>query len=212
MIDWAIKANSFSTCNCDHSCPCQFEGLPTHGGCQGVEVFRVEEGHFGDVDLAGVTAAVVFSWPGPIFEGGGATQAVIDPSASEAQREAISRIIKGEETEEAANHWWVFHAMSDRVLEDLCLPIEFEADPEARTARVSIPGYLEATGEPIRSPVDGSPHRVQIRCPEGIEFDTADIGNSRTDIQGPIAMKLVDTYGQWNRLDHTNRGPVHVTG
>jgi hypothetical protein len=210
MIEWSLKGESYGSCNCDHACPCQFEGLPTHYACKGFEVFRVHEGYFGDVDLAGVKAAVVYSWPGPIYEGGGITQAIIDPAASDAQRDAISRIVKGQETKEGVNTWWVFHTMSETVLDDVFLPIELEMDIESRTARVSIPGYLEAIGDPIRSPVDGKPHRVQIRCPEGIEFDTADIGNGvSTEITGPIPIQLQNTYGQWNAFDHNNYGPAH---
>lgn len=209
MLEWTVKGESYGSCNCDHCCPCQFEGLPTHNACEGFEVFRVTEGHFGDVDLAGVKAAVVYAWPGPVFEGGGTKQAIIDPAATPAQREAISRILRGEETREASNVWWVYHAMSDTVLEDLYLPIEFEMDMDARTARVSIPGYIESVGEPISNPIDGGPHRVQIRHPEGIEFEVAEIGNARTVISGAIAMSLDNTYGQWNMMDFNQDGPAH---
>ena len=75
MIDWYVKARSFGNCNCDHACPCQFEGLPNHGFCQAFGVFTVDEGMFGAVDLTGVTAALVYAWPGPVFEGGGAVNA-----------------------------------------------------------------------------------------------------------------------------------------
>ena len=34
-IDWLIAGKSFGNCNCDYGCPCQFESLPTHGGCSG---------------------------------------------------------------------------------------------------------------------------------------------------------------------------------
>jgi hypothetical protein len=209
MIDWLVQGKSFSNCNCDHWCPCQFEGLPTHNACKGVEIFRVDKGHFGDVDLAGVTVALIFEWPGPIFEGGGTMQAVIEPSATDEQAAAISKIVKGEETKEGANHWWVFHSMSDTILEDLRLPIEFAMDQDERTAHVSIPGYLEGKGEPLRNPFNGASHRVQIRCPDGIEFDIADIGNASTDITGDIPMKLENSYGQFIYLDHTNNGPAH---
>ena len=67
MIPWTIKGDSYGSCNCDHACPCQFEGLPNHGNCMGFEAFIVNEGYFGDVDLAGVKAIVVYSWPGPIL-------------------------------------------------------------------------------------------------------------------------------------------------
>jgi hypothetical protein len=157
-----------------------------------------------------VTAAVIFTWPGPVFEGKGTMQAVIDSSATLEQRDAISRIVKGGETKEAANHWWVFHAMSDNILDDLSLPIEFTVEREARTAHVSIPGYLEAKGEPLRNPFNGASHRVQIRCPDGIEFDTADIGNASSTITGAISMELKNSYGQFAYLDQSGNGPAHV--
>ena len=149
MIDWSLEGISFGNCNCEHWCPCQFEGLPSHYKCEGFEAFKVTKGHFGDVDLAGVIAATTYAWPGPIFKGGGRKQNIIDINTSEAQREAVSQILKGAETKEAATHWWVFHTMSETVLDDLIQPISFEVDIESRTAKVSIPGLLESVGEPI---------------------------------------------------------------
>ena len=96
-----------------------------------------------------------------------------------------------------------------RRAQDLRLPIEFEMDQDERTAHVSIPGYLEGKGEPLKNPFNGASHRVQIRCPDGIEFDIADIGNASTDIKGGIPMKLENSYGQFIYLDHTNNGPAH---
>jgi len=209
MIEWSIKGESYGSCNCDHACPCQFEGLPTHRNCEGFGAVRVHEGYFGDVDLAGAVFAVVYAWPGAVFEGGGTMQLILDPANSPEQRDAISRIVRGEETREFATVWSVFHAMSDTVLEDLVLPIALEMDREARTARVSIPDYLESTGEPIRNGYDGGAHRVQIRHPQGIEFEVAEIGNAHTRIVGPIAMVHENSYGQWNQVDHNQDGPAH---
>ena len=31
MIQWEIRGREFGNCNCDYSCPCQFNALPTHG-------------------------------------------------------------------------------------------------------------------------------------------------------------------------------------
>jgi Protein of unknown function (DUF1326) len=70
-IDWRITGVSFGNCNCSYGCPCQFQALPTHGHCQGFEVFRIAAGHFGDVRLDGLHAVLAYAWPGPIFKGGG---------------------------------------------------------------------------------------------------------------------------------------------
>jgi hypothetical protein len=58
MVDWSVKGLAYGNCNCDYSCPCQFESLPTHGGCEGFEVTRIDRGHFGDVTLDGLCGVV----------------------------------------------------------------------------------------------------------------------------------------------------------
>jgi hypothetical protein len=210
-IDWYIEGIEFGNCNCNYGCPCQFEDLPTHGNCRGFEVLQIERGHFGDVRLDGLRCAVLYAWPGPIFEGKGELQAIIDERASPEQRDALEKVLHGKETEEAKTHWWVFNATSDTVHPTLFKPIDFEVDLQGRTARVSIPDVLEATGRPIRSPATGDPHRVQISIPDGIEFETAEIGSASSKATAAIRLDLDDTYGQWNVLRHSGSGVVHKT-
>ena len=154
-VDWHVEGIEFSNCNCVYGCPCQFEDVPTDGLCKGFEVVRIDKGHFNDTKLDGLYVALVYSFPGPIYEGKGQIQAIIDERADEAQRAALATVLYGGETDEAATHWWVYHAMSDTVHEPLFKPIEFEVDLEARTARVNIPGVLESTGRPIANSHDG---------------------------------------------------------
>ena len=208
-VDWYIEGIEFSNCNCDYSCPCQFEALPTHGDCRGFEVIRIDKGHFGATPLRGLNVALLYDWPGPIFEGNGAIQAIIDERADAAQRRALATVLYGGETDEAKTHWWVFHAMSSKVHEPIYKSIEFDVDMEARTARVVIPGMVEAHGRPIKSPVSGDPHRVRIDIPNGIEFELAEIGSGSTKSTAKIALDLQDTYGQFNVLRHSGTGVVH---
>jgi hypothetical protein len=129
-----MEGIQYGSCNCDHACPCQFEGLPNHGHCQGFDVIRVEKGSFDGVDLRGVVAAAIFAWPGPIFEGKGEMQLVIDDRATEEQRHAMEQVLHGKETVDAGTHWWVFSAMSDTIHETIVRRINYEVDMEARTA------------------------------------------------------------------------------
>ena len=76
-VDWYVEGDSFGSCNCSYGCPCQFEALPTHGHCRGFEVFRIDKGHFGAVKLDGLKGALLYAWPGPVFEGKGEMQAEI---------------------------------------------------------------------------------------------------------------------------------------
>lgn len=210
MIEWYVEGISFGSCNCLYSCPCQFEGLPTEGHCRGFEVARLDRGHFGDLALDGLHVALLYAWPGPVFEGKGELQTIVDERADADQREALVKILHGEETDEGATHWWVFRSMCDTVHPTLYLPIDYRVDLEARTARVAIPGLLESTGSPIVSPATGAEHRVRIEIPNGIEFESAEIGTAVTRATGPIGLTLDGTYGQFNHLRHSGRGVVHA--
>lgn len=208
LVNWYVEGVKFGNCNCDYSCPCQFEARPTHGGCRGIEVVRIDRGFFGDVSLDGLRFVVMYAWPGAIFEGNGEMQSVIDERADAAQRKALVTITHGGETKEAATHWWVFHAMSSRVHEPLFMPIEFEIDVDNRVATARIPQILQSTGRPIHSPVNGSPHRVRIDLPSGIEFEIAEIGSGSTTTMSSIALELDDTYGQFNVFRLSGNGIV----
>jgi len=54
MVDtqWTIKGREFVNCNCSYGCPCQFNGLPTHGKCQAVAGFADDFGY--DLDEEGL--------------------------------------------------------------------------------------------------------------------------------------------------------------
>lgn len=208
MIGWYVEGIEFSNCNCDYACPCQFERRPTHGNCRGFEIVRIDKGHFGDVTLDGLHVALLYAWPGAIYEGSGTIQAIIDERADEHQRRALATIIYGGETETAKTHWWVYHAMSSTVRPPIFAHIEFEADIKKRQASVLIAGILEATGRPIISPSTGAEHQVRIDIPEGIEFVQAEIASASTRAVGVIELNLDDSYGQFNVLRHSGTGVV----
>jgi hypothetical protein len=207
-VDWYIEGVAFGSCNCDYGCPCQFESRPTHGHCRGFEVIRIDKGHFGALSLRGLFAALLYAWPGPIYEGRGEIQAIIDERATAEQRRALETVLYGGETDEGRTHWWVFHAMSSTVHPPIFKPIAFDVEIEARTARVVIPGLLEATGRPIRSPATGAEHRVRINIPDGIEFEVAEIGSATTKALASVPLDLHDTYGQFNVVRHSGHGLV----
>ena len=65
-------------CNCSYGCPCQFNALPTYGFCEAMVAISISGGYYGDVRLDGLNIAVVFQWPGPIHEGKGKCQPIVD--------------------------------------------------------------------------------------------------------------------------------------
>jgi len=205
---WQIKGRELVNCNCAYGCPCQFNALPTHGNCRAVIAYQIDKGHFGEIRLDGLRAALILSWPGPIHEGNGTMQAIVDERADARQREALRKIIHGEDTTEMATMWWVYSKMSPNKLETLYKPIEFEMNTEKRTGRMSIPGFAEMTGEPIHNPVTGAEHRARIDLPHGFEYTIAEMGSASSSVKGPMAMELESSYGQFAELHLSEKGVI----
>jgi hypothetical protein len=208
-MSWTIEGREFVHCNCAYGCPCQFNALPTHGNCQAVAAIEIERGHHGETRLDGLNIGMVVSWPGPIHEGGGEVVPIVDERASPAQREALLRIMSGEDTEPGATLFSVFAATFDKVHDPVFATVDFEVDIDERTARVSVPGLIEARGEPIRNAVTGEPSRAQIVLPEGFEYHTAEIGRGWAKTKGPVVVSLADCHGQFAHLHMTQSGIVH---
>jgi hypothetical protein len=205
-VDWEIHGMGFGNCNCDYSCPCQFEATPTNGDCRGTGFIRIESGHYDDVKLDGLVMGAIYDWPGPIHEGKGRCQVVVDARADETQREALTKLSLGAEAEPFSNIFSVFAEMCDEIFEPIVTEFEFDVDMERRTGRCIAKGLCEVTGEPIIG-VAGNEHRVQICLPDGIEFRLAEIGRGRCKIEGNIAFELSDGYAQFNEV-HLNRHGV----
>lgn len=209
MTPWEIHGQSLANCNCAFGCPCQFNALPTDGTCEAAAGFEVRSGRYGEVALDGLRAGMMIKWPGPIHEGNGQMQIIIDESASPAQREALEKIISGQDTEEMATMWWVFAATAPNRLATLYKPIDLKIDIDKRTGRVAIPGVFELSAEPIRNPVTGAEHRARIDLPQGFEYRIAEMGSGTTKTSGAIALdKNAGTYAQFNELHLSNKGII----
>ena len=187
-VRWKLQGREFIHCNCAYGCPCQFNALPTHGKCHAIGVIEVEDGFHGETRLDGLRIGMIVSWPGPIHEGHGACVPIIDERASPAQREALLRIMSGLDTEPGATFFAVFATTYDTVYEPVFTRIDFDLDMDGRTAKVDIPGWIEARGEPIRNPVTGDEHRARINLPHGFEYDICEAGRGWAETKGPVVL------------------------
>ncbi len=52
---WEIIGSYAESCSCNPTCPCHFGSAPSLGHCQGIGLFEIEKGHYGDVKLDGVS-------------------------------------------------------------------------------------------------------------------------------------------------------------
>ncbi len=207
-VDWYVEGIEFGNCNCVYGCPRQFEDGPTDNLCKGFEVVRIDKGHFGDTKLDGLTIGLLYSWPGPVYEGGGQIQAIIDERADDAQRAALVEILHGRETEPGATMLQIFSTTLTKTHDALFLPIEIDIDIDGRTARVRVPEQMQADLEPIRNPVTGNPHRARIELPQGFEYTTAEIGSATFKTHGEIKHDYANVHGHVTMLHLTQSGPV----
>jgi len=209
-IDWMLRGTWLTTCNCVVGCPCQFNAPPSHGHCRAAVACEIDEGHFGDVRLDGVRFAGMFAWPGPIHKGGGEAQPIVDQSATQEQRTAILRIMKGDETEPGATIFYVFDSMTAKRHDPLFLPIDFDADIEERVGQVRVRGVLGITTEPIRNPVTDKTHRVRIDLPHGFEYTLAEVATATTKTYkgSKVPLAWTGAHAHFVNLHWTRNGVV----
>lgn len=173
-IEWVMKGVKNATCSCDYGCPCEFNAVPTRTPSKGLEAMAIEEGYFGDVRLDGLRFGATYRWPGPVHEGGGVVQGIVDEKAGAAQREALIKILSGEE-QGAHTALNIYGSTIAEEKETIFMPIDMRWDFEARTGHIAMPGVAELKVEPIRNPVTGKPHHAMIRLHTGFEFRDAEI-------------------------------------
>ena len=211
MTYWEFKGRELINCTCEYGCNCQFNALPDKGHCHAVAGIQIDEGKHGDTVLDGLTIAALFKWPGPIHEGHGEALAFVDERADEDQRAALLKIMTGQDTDPMATVFAVFAATIETMHEPVVTPLHFEVDVDGRRGRLSVPGYVEMRGEPIRNPVTGAEFRGQIRLPDGFEYEVAEIGSatSRTT-GGPMDIDIQSKYAQFAGIHMNSHGVVRA--
>jgi hypothetical protein len=208
MTPWMIRGLEIAACNCDYSCPCQFNALPTNGDCRAAVAVHIEEGFHGDVRLDGLTFAGVFAWPEAIHMGHGEALPIVDERADEQQRQAILTIMSGQDSSPGANMFQVFSTTLDKFHDPLFRPITFAANIDSCEGHFSVPDVVTATAKPIRNPVTGQPHHVKVVLREGFEFTEAEFGSASIEASGPIEVSTIDKHVHMAKLHMTGAGLI----
>ncbi len=203
--EWRLRGDWIKNCNCAFGCPCDFNAPPTYGDCKAIVGMRIEQGWFGDVSLDGLVFVGVLSFPGALHEGNGTLQPVVDERADSRQREALFAILSGQHSDEGTL-FHIFSLIVSRVLDPIFAPITFEFDMDGRTARISVPGVLETETTPIRNPVSGAPHRIQVVMPYGFGHRKAEIASARTESSAGLLFSIAEGHSSLARVEQTPAG------
>jgi len=199
---WRIKGKWLEYCNCNPGCTCNFSGYPTSddGSCKTFVGVPVDEGHCGDVDLAGVKFAAIVDWPGPIHEGNGKAVLVVDPAASEEQVNALAQICTGQ----LGGMPWEIFGKTYQAVGIVRAPIEWQID--GRRTWMRIEGVGEAEGDTLKNPVTGADNVVEIVLPEGFIWTRGECGQGSFEAEAEgIHLKYDDTNWIYAGVDWSNQ-------
>lgn len=155
---WSIRGELALNCNCDVFCPCVIslgQHPPTNGYCQAWLGIRIDEGRSGGLDLSGLNAAMLLDIPYSMGQGDWKVATYLDERASDAQAEALERILQGR----ARGTTGLFRLLVSEWLETKRVPVTYTVEGEVRTvtAAKAILGQIE----PIPGAVPGRPVTIE---------------------------------------------------
>ena len=154
-----LKGVLLGTCSCDWGCPCNFEAPPTKGFCEGGYLWHVEQGHYGGVQLDGLSFGMYGRSPAAVHLGNLTELFLVDDRADTRQREAIEALMR------TIPPFSVFYSLTSTFLGFRYVPINVQLD--GVRSRVTISGTLEAALTPITNPVTGEEEPATLLKPKG---------------------------------------------
>jgi hypothetical protein len=205
---WHLEGKYVEYCSCDHGCPCEAMAPPTQGHCDGLVMFEVDEGYYGDVRLDNVQFGATYFFPRAIHHGGGHMQPIISDTTTEEQRDAIFTILSGEE-QPAGTIFNIFSIIVDTIHEPQFVPIGFEWDIKRRTCKVDFPGIAKAETGPILNPVTDGEVQIRTVLPDGWVFYEAENGSGKAKGVGDIKFDYSQRHSSLSYFAFNNDGMAY---
>lgn len=161
MASWQLNGHVLIACNCDWGCPCNFNARPSRGDCEGGWIWVIGKGHVKDVRLDGLGFALFADWPGAIHEGGGRAICYVDERADEAQRAALTSVLRGE----LGGPWGLFTKTYELAAPSFA---RFDVTMADHASRATIGDVVELELQAIRNPVTQVEVHPEVVLPEGL--------------------------------------------
>src|SRR2546421_1403629 len=148
---WSMTGSISGSCNCDWGCPCNFDVAPTYGHCDGVYLWAVRDGTYGNVQLANLHFAWAAHSPGPLHEGNATGVLIVDESAAPDQRDALERLWRGGE---AGLPFDIFNSITATWLDTIYAPFEVELAGIDTKAKIGGGEIFELAQSRVKNPVN----------------------------------------------------------
>jgi len=174
MPKWFFDADYLQACNCDYGCPCEFAAPPTPGYCEGVGVWKIDKGKYGDLALDGLGLAFAAKWPGAIHQGNGTVCLFVEEKASKEQRDALLEIGSGKA---GGLPFEILATTFSTLLEPRFVPFDVKLNGLDSTAELG--NDLRISLEPIKNPVTGANETVTVNHGTGFIFKSAECASAK---------------------------------
>jgi hypothetical protein len=200
-IPWRITGTWLEACNCNFGCPCNFDGFPTLGNCEGTVGFQIDKGSHGQTSLDGLAVAAAVKWPKAIHDGNGKAAIFIDERASEAQRNALIRILTAQD---GGMPWEILAATLTDLIGPKFVPITFHAN--GAQSRLAVDG-IDVQLEPFRNPVTGEVAEPHTVLPQGFIFRDGLVCKSAKNVSktGGVEYDWTGKNAYYARIEWSNQ-------
>ncbi len=197
---WSIKGQWFDVCRCAIPCPCSWAEPPDDGYCEGILVWHILDGHYGDVELDSLNVVMLGSFSGNVWEKASDFKdaIVMDARADEAQLAALQTVFSGQ-----AGGWPKrFGEMVKGETKGFAIaPILVEIAPDLSTWRAEVPAQnIMAAAEALMGPTsDGKVTKIH-------NLPGAETGPGGVATWGRATIDRADAFGfKWNRTGKSSK-------
>ena len=201
---WILLGDWFDVCKCNIPCPCTFAQTPSYGDCDGVLVYHIKKGHYGEISLDELNVLVLSYFKGNIWSGNTKADIAVffDEKANKQQRNALNMIFTGK----AGGFMAEFAKLIGEVRGIEFALINFEVADDLAYWSAEIPGKVMAKGEALTGPMTPRGKRVQTINAPGSEVGPGTVTTWGTAVIDEV--NVPDVRYQWKR---SGRSSKHIT-
>jgi hypothetical protein len=201
---WSLLGDWFDVCKCNIPCPCTFAQTPSYGDCDGVLVYHIKKGQYGEISLDELNVLVLSYFKGNIWSGNTKADIAVffDEKANKEQRNALNMIFTGK----AGGFMAEFAKLIGEVRGIEFALINFEVADDLAYWSAEIPGKVMAKGEALTGPMTPRGKRVQTLNAPGSEVGPGTVTTWGTAVIDEV--NVPDVRYQWKR---SGRSSKHIT-
>ena len=160
-MSWKLAGEYFENCSCDAICPCTWSNLArpaTYDECRATLAFRIREGTIEGLDVTGRVFVLAVEAPKMITEGNWRVGLVFDEETTDAQIDAISRVVTGQ----LGGPWEALAPLVGEVLGAERAAIDLDSGEDGWVVRVGGEAGSKIAGETTRAPDSGAVELTNI--------------------------------------------------